>query len=88
MQLRKEVPLELVVNMFRKLVSFSLLLLPGLYCLTDLRCFFCVIESAAHYVLAGRRTDGHGHQNGHRSRVNGALCSSWSARRGEGHGQQ
>ena len=28
MQLRKEVPLELVVNMFRKLVSLSSLLLP------------------------------------------------------------
>ena len=47
-----------------------------------------MLESAAHHVLAGRRTDGHDHKNGHRSAVNGALCPSWRARRGEGHGQQ
>ena len=87
MQLRKEVPLELVVNMFRKLVSLSSLLLPD--CIVSPTCVaFCVIESASHYVLAGRRTDGHGNKNGHRSSVNGTLRPPWRARRREGHGQQ
>ena len=89
MQLRKEVPLELVVNMFRKLVSFFSLLLPDSMGFTYLRYFFVfVIESAAHYVLTGRKTDGHDHKTGHRSPINGALCPPWCACRGEGHGQR
>jgi len=84
MQLRKEVPLELVVNMFRKLVSlFFSLLLPNCIVSPTYITFLCVIESAAHHVLAGRRTDGHDHKNGRRRSVNGALCPSWRARRGE-----
>jgi len=80
MQLRKEVPLELVVNMFRKLVS-SLLLPIELFS----RPAFLFVELAAHHVLAGRRTDWDDHQNGHRSLVDSSLSPSRRSLRGEGH---
>ena len=88
MQLRKEVPLELVVNMFRQLVSstFELVIMIVSFQLTYV---VFVLEFTAHHVHAGRSTDGHDHQNGHRGPVNGALCPSRRpCRRGPTYRQQ
>jgi hypothetical protein len=80
MQLRKEVPLELVVNMFRKLVSsFSRADLAA-DCV-GLPTFFFFVEPATHHVFAGRRTKGHDHKDGHRSSIDGTLYPSWCSRR-------
>lgn len=82
MQLRKEVPLELVVNMFRKLVcSFSL----ATSCCRLRHFVFPCVELAAHHVFAGRGAEGHDHKNGHRGPVNCALYPSRRSRRGKGY---
>jgi hypothetical protein len=83
MQLRKEVPLELVVNMFHRLVGTTL----SVDCDYLLICA-AAVESAAHHVFAGGSIDGHDHKNGYCSLVDSTLSASRCPRRRYDYGQQ
>lgn len=92
LQLRKDVPLELVVNMFQKLVRDRAPHRPS-RAHRDPR----AAESPAHPVLGGRQAHGHGHEDGHRVAAHGAVrargravgeahLALWVCRRGPGVG--
>jgi hypothetical protein len=82
MQLRKEVPLELVVNMFHRLVSSNCSI-----DFDDLLMCAVVVESTTHHVFAGGSIDGHDHQNRYCSLIDSTLSASWRPRRRNDYGQ-
>jgi hypothetical protein len=77
MQLRKEVPLELVVNMFRKLVSTRFFTFLPTHSYGSRRFAWVFLEPAPHHVYPERSADRHDHQNGHCGPVDGSFCPSW-----------
>ena len=71
LQLRKDVPLELVVNMFQKLVRSP----PMHRTLPGPGYSIILLEPTPYTLLAGRQAHGHGHEDGHRLVAHGRLRS-------------
>ena len=65
LQLRKDVPLELVVNMFQKLVR-AMSTQPTFPAIESAHAVYPATEPTTYPVFTGRKADGHGHQDGHR----------------------